>query len=69
MFRNNIDTLAPSRCSECFIHKLISHSRSGAKHLKLSSSRGDNTCGINDTMVADVHDVSNGMMTTPCDGI
>ena len=66
MFRNDVDMLAPSRCSEYFIRKLLSHSRSGTKYLKLSSSGGDNACGIDDATVADVQNVSNGVMTTRC---
>ena len=53
MFHNNVDMLAPSRYNECFIHKSLSHSRSGEKCLKLSSSGGDNTRGIDDATVAD----------------
>ena len=69
VFRNNIDTLALSCCSEHFIHKLLSHSQSSTKHVKLSGSGGDNTCSIDDTMVADVQNVSNGVMTTHCDSV
>ena len=69
MFRNNIDMLAPYLCSECFIHKSLSHSRSSVKYLKLSSSGGDNTCGIDDATVADVHNISNGVMITHYDSV
>ena len=69
MLRNNIDMLEPFSCSEYFIHKSLSHSRSGAKCLKLSSRGGDKTCSIDDATVADVQNISNGMTITHYDSV
>ena len=68
-FRNNIDALALSRCSECFIHELLSHGRSGAKCLKLSSSSSDNTCGVDGATASGAQSVSNCVVRENCDSV